>query len=368
MTNTAPRATGRPPLRFASATVAIAALGLLWAALAPSGAGGQEEVGTEAEYALRKPLAGNSLLLDGAAAGDLLVAVGARGHILHSRDQGATWTQAESVPTRAALTAVFLHDDKLGWAVGHDATIVHTRDGGVTWELQYSAPEEQLPLLDVWFEDANRGVAVGAYSYFLETTDGGSNWSVADFAPTAIEDEEDEEAASGEDDDPYGYGYDEGGDNHLNHIARSETGRLYLAAEAGTAYRSDDQGDTWVTLPSPYEGSFFSSLPLDNDSLLLFGLRGHLFRSEDAGETWRAIDLGTQAILTDGIRYADGTIVIVGLEGTLLVSRDGGETFSLAAQADRQGYSSVLPLADGGLVLFGEFGVTVLSASVLEGD
>ncbi|NIN72690.1 MAG: sialidase, partial [Gemmatimonadetes bacterium] len=49
----------------------------------------------------------------------------------------------------------------------------------------------------------------------------------------------------------------------------------------------------WTTLPSPYEGSFFGTLPLEGDSLLLFGLRGHLFRSDDAGESWEEIPTGT---------------------------------------------------------------------------
>lgn len=358
MTNRAPRPAGGPFLRAAPVIAVAAAIALVLLALSPAGAQVpvQEDSSGEVEYALRKPLAEKSLLLDGAAAGDLLVAVGERGHILQSRDRGATWRQADSVPTRAMLTSVFLHDNRLGWAVGHDATILRTRDGGANWELVYSAPEEQLPLLDIWFKDADNGLAIGAYGYFLTTTDGGDNWTFVEIAAATTE--EDLEA------DPFAY--DEGGDYHLNHIARSEAGPLYIAAEAGTAYRSDDGGRTWTTLASPYEGSFFSSLPLDNDSLLLFGLRGHLFRSEDAGESWQRIDSGTQAMLTDGIRLDDGTVVITGLEGTLLVSRDGGRTFSVKAQADRQGYSSVLPLPDGGLILFGEFGVTILPASALE--
>lgn len=325
--------------------------------LAGPNEGTQEADTSEVEYALEKSLAEHSLLLDGAASGDLLVAVGERGHILHSNDGGVTWTQAESVPTRAALTAVSLFDDQLGWAVGHDATILRTSDGGANWELQYSAPEEELPFLDVRFEDADNGVAIGAYGYFLETSNGGEEWVFADFAPTSAEDTEVVE------DDPYAY--DMGADFHLNHIARSASGRLYIAAEAGSVYSSDDDGTSWTTLPSPYQGSFFSSLPLEGDSLLLFGLRGHLYRSADAGETWDEIDSGTQAILTDGVRLDDGTVVIVGLEGTVLVSRDEGATFTLEAQTDRQGYSSVLPHQDGGIILFGEFGVTILPASAL---
>ena len=125
---------------------------------------------------MEAPLAIDSLLLDGAAAGSRLVVVGERGHILVSTDDGASWTQAE-VPTRALLTAVHMHDERTGWAVGHDAVILRTGDGGETWTLVHQAPEEELPLLDVWFRDERTGFAVGAYGYFLATDDGGETWT-----------------------------------------------------------------------------------------------------------------------------------------------------------------------------------------------
>ena len=53
-----------------------------------------------------------------------------------------------------------------------------------------------------------------------------------------------------------------GGDFHLNRIVGASGSRLYIAAEAGHLYRSDDAGRTWNELPSPYEGSFFGVLPL----------------------------------------------------------------------------------------------------------
>ena len=58
--------------------------------------------------------------------------------------------------------------------------------------------------------------------------------------------------------------------------------RLYVAAEGGQLYRSDDRGASWRVLPSPYEGSFFGLVPIRGEGLLAFGLRGHLFRSADA--------------------------------------------------------------------------------------
>ncbi len=328
---------------FPPALAAPLAVGLLLLLALPGVGVAQEAAGDELDFALEKPLASRSLMLDAAAVGDLMVAVGERGHILLSRDGGRSWKQG-SVPTRAMLTAVYFHDEQLGWAVGHDAVIVRTRDGGENWELVHYAPDEERPFLEVRFSDELNGFALGAYGFFLRTSDGGDSWTEFDIGA-------DEELT--EEEELYGYG----ADYHLNHVAESSSGKLYIAAEAGTVYRSDDGGESWVTLPSPYEGSFFGSLPLDGDSVLLFGLRGHLYRSDDAGESWQELDSGTEALLTDGTRLADGTIVISGLAGTLLVSTDGGQSFDLRPQADRQGLSTVLVADDGGLVLVGEFGV-----------
>jgi len=290
---------------------------------------------TAPEQSLQAPLAVRSLMLDAAVAEGALVAVGERGHILISTDQGESWMQME-VPTRSALTGVYFHDRDRGWVVGHDSVILRTTDGGSTWERVHWAPEEENPLLDVWFSDADNGYAAGAYGSFFVTSDGGATWNSRPL---------------GED------------DFHLNHFARSANGRLYLAAEAGMIYRSDDQGETWAELPSPYTGSFFGTLPLDDDALLLFGLQGHLFRSEDAGETWAELETGTTAMLTDGVRTTDGVILITGLGGVVLVSTDGGQTFERFQQPDRRGISAVVAIDGGRLFMTGEFGVKILPAT-----
>lgn len=286
---------------------------------------------TSEEWAVRAPLAGQSLLLDAAVAGDRLVVVGERGHILVSDDQGEGWRQVD-VPTRVTLTAVFFHDGRLGWAVGHDATVLRTRDGGDTWEQVHSAPEEELPLLDVWFLGPERGLAIGAYGYVLETNDGGSTWDRGSISK------------------------DE--DFHLNQIARSNTGKIYLAAEAGTIYRSDDDGQTWNSLPSPYAGSFFGALPLEGDTVLLYGLRGRLFRSDDAGLTWQRLETNTEAMLTDARVLPPDTVVVTGLAGAVLVSRNGGLRFVLHQRRDRKGTAALIG-AGSSLVFVGDAGVTM---------
>ncbi len=290
------------------------------------------------EHAVIAPLAASSLMLDAVAVDGVMVAVGQRGHILISVDSGATWQQAE-VPTRANLTGVYFHDRNHGWVVGHDAVILRTTDGGVTWERVYWAPDDEAPFFDVWFSDASNGIAIGAYGSYHTTSDGGTTWNLEPMGDT---------------------------DWHLHQIARDDAGRLFIAAEAGMAYRSDDNGATWIELPSPYEGSFFGVLPLDDDTLLLFGLRGHLFRSEDAGETWTELETGTVAMLTDGLRLSDGSIVITGLGGTLLLSKDSGRSFELLQQSSRRGIQAAVMASEDSLLLVGQFGVRMLPVKDLE--
>ncbi|MCP4697280.1 MAG: hypothetical protein GY862_10570 [Gammaproteobacteria bacterium] len=277
--------------------------------------------------AVKAKLATRSLLLDVAGVGAKVVAAGERGHILVSADNGKTWNQSD-VPTQAALTAVFFHDENLGWAAGHDAIILHSDDGGAHWRHQYSAPEKESPLLDIWFRDARHGFAIGAYGLFLVTRDGGGSWLEQSLSE----------------------------DFHLNGMAAGKKS-LFIAGEAGALYRSDDAGRRWNPLGSPYEGSFFGILSLPQNHLLIFGLRGNVFRSADRGRNWTRIATHTKASFLGGTVLGDGTVIVAGMAGSLLISRDNGRTFSAWQRPDGKAISSVVETADGFLILTGEFGV-----------
>ena len=334
--------------RFGPALIAALVSGALASGIVPGVAFAQLDAHDAANQpAEAAPLAATSLLLDLAQAGTRIVAVGERGHILLSDDQGATWRQSKSVPTRTMLTAVYFADAEYGWAVGHDETILNTLDGGETWTRSHFAPESQQPLLDLWFANRISGIAVGAYGAYFTTNDGGRHWTGTKFA-----------APPKPGDPPLADG-DVPPDYHLNRIV-GVGNRLYIAAEGGQLYRSDDRGAHWRALASPYEGSFFGLVPIRGDGLLAFGLRGHLFRSADAGETWHALETHTTAMLTDGIAVNDLRVVIAGLAGVLLVSGDAGETFRLTQQDDRRGFSALLPGPAGSVVVTGEGGVRVI--------
>lgn len=331
----------------------VAATAALLVLPAAMGAWAQEAaVDSATEPAWIAPLAAQSLMLDLARAGPRVFAVGERGHVLFSTDEGRSWTQVQ-VPASANLNAVYFVDETHGWAVGHDEVILRTTDGGDSWELTRFEPDTKQPLLDVWFADPDRGLAVGAYGAVYASDDGGVTWSPAPFEPVGLA----PPVAAADDEYEYEDDVDAGIDFHLNAIVPGPGDRLYLAAEAGRLYRSDDRGATWTELPSPYDGSFYGLLPLDGDALLAFGLRGNVFRSEDGGLSWTGIDSGTVALLHSAARPAPDVVVIAGLTGVLLVSRDGGHSFSFSQQDDRKGFAAVLAASDGELIVAGESGV-----------
>jgi photosystem II stability/assembly factor-like uncharacterized protein len=307
------------------------------------------------------PLASRSLLLDVAQAGSRFVVVGERGQVLTSDNRGQTWQQAAGVPTQVLLTAVCFSDELHGVAVGHDEMALITSDAGNSWQRTHYAPEAQQPLLDVMCNGSD-AIAVGAYGVYMVSSDRGATWTRTTFEaqqPTPPANASPPAKTSPPADE---YADEElGGDYHLNRIVAASGSRLYIAAEAGHLYRSDDAGKTWRELPSPYEGSFFGILPLDGESLLAYGLRGNLFRSDDGGENWQRIQLdGVEAMLNDAVRLPKEGVAVVGLSGAVLLSEDDGKTFRLRQQADRKGLSALLGLGATELLTVGEAGIKAI--------
>jgi len=268
------------------------------------------------------------LLVDATHRGSRVIAVGDRGYIVLSDDNGRTWRRAKS-PAAPMLTAVEFLDAKLGWAVGHDSVILATADGGETWVQQFAAAAEQRPLLDVTFLDKDNGFAIGAYGAFYETTDGGRNWNPR----KVIED-----------------------DKHLNAFVRLPEGRLVILGEAGTILLSADAGKTWSPVASPYKGSLFGGLVADDGAVVAFGLRGRIFRSTDAGKTWTAVDNASVATLMGGTKLPDGALVIAGNGGTVLVSRDHGQSFVPLATGSTKAFAKAILGPPNAVILIGETG------------
>lgn len=258
-------------------------------------------------------------LLAAARAGNRIVAVGDHGVVLLS-DDGKTYRQAKSVPVRALLTSVQFVDPQRGFAAGHDGVVLGTRDGGETWTLLRATPGVEQPVLSFHFDSPDHGIAVGLYGWAIETQDGGRTWT---------------ERHIGAGDDA---------DRHLYHVFASANGTLFVAAEAGTLYRSADGGKSWDTLATGNKGSLWYGTALVDSTLLVCGMRGHLYRSNDDGRTWRAVDAHTTQSLTGIAQLSDGSVVVAGTAGTLLRSTDGGATFTFTQRAQQEPLTAVVAL------------------------
>lgn len=277
--------------------------------------------------ALKSERVTQSLLLDITAAGDRLVAVGERGHIIF-RDLGKEWQQAK-VPVISQLTSVHFPTAKVGFAVGHEAMILRSEDAGVSWQLVHHQTEE-APLLDVYFTSAQTGFAVGGYGQLLTTKDSGKTW----------------QSLSEQQPNPEGY--------HNNAITQDLNGNLFIAGERGKFYRSTDLGNSWQKLQLNYDGSFFGLISTSAGQLITSGLRGNLFMSLNAGDSWQVIEHPGEQTLNTGLVLDNNQLLFLGQNGEYLTGPAQALSlhtlpgrFSLLAAA-RQG-NEILAVGRGGV-------------------
>ncbi|MGA0609639.1 YCF48-related protein [Caldimonas sp. KR1-144] len=286
-----------------------------------------------AEPALQTPRALGAAMLAVTRAGSRLVAVGERGIVLLSDDDGAHWRQAQ-VPVRSTLTAVRFVDARNGWAAGHLGVILKTADGGASWALQLDGMRaaERLaaslreagnarlaqrmleegpdkPFFDLDFApDGRSGFAVGAYNLAFATRDGGASWQpIATRLPNPKS-------------------------LHLYGV-RIVGGAVYVAGEQGLLLRSDDAGTAFRALEVPYKGSFFGLLAARSGTLIAYGLRGNAVRSSDQGAHWDKLALGAASLAAGG-ELPDGTLVLLAQTGERFESRDDGRSFERRAATE----------------------------------
>ena len=301
-------------------------------------------------------------------AGARIVAVGLRGHIVFSDDEGKTWRQA-AVPVSSDLLSVSFPSPRQGWAVGHGGVVLHSADGGATWTRQLEGrqaadiathyyeqrlstdPQAEAMLkrerrlstdggtqafLDVLFDSETSGFVVGTFNRIFRTEDAGRTWT------------------------PWMDRTDNPNELHF-YAMRGGASGLYLAGEQGMVWRLDALTNRFVAIPTPYKGTLFGLVVDGADALLAFGMRGSLFRSGDQGKSWRRIDTASSAGITAGTALPDGSVLLVTQAGGMELSRDHGLTFSALKPAQPMPYFGVSPLGDRRIGLVGAEGVRLES-------
>ncbi|MHC8400534.1 YCF48-related protein [Pseudomonas sp. MDT1-17] len=314
-------------------------------------------------------LAVRSPLLDVANAGQRLVAVGQRGHILYTDDAGQQWLQA-SVPVSSDLNAVYFSTPEQGWAVGNDGVVLHSSDAGVTWKKQLDGREigallvkhyaaladaepasEQWPLLvaegqrlveegadkpllDVWFADDKVGYVVGVFNLILRTEDGGHSW-------TPFQDRTD---------NPQNF--------HLNAITATGDA-LYIVGEQGLVLKWDDPHQRFAALNTPYQGSFFGVVGKPGE-VVVFGLRGNVLRSTDGGLSWKPFDTGLQVSVTAAAIDDQGHYRLFTQAGHMLVDQTHNAQLQLMPQQNTSPVAGAALTSDGSLIVVGSRGARAL--------
>ena len=316
-------------------------------------------------------LAPKSVLNGIAVAGERVVAVGVRGHIIYSDDKGKTWTQS-SVPVSVDLTAVYFPTPKKGWAVGHDGVVLHSSDGGATWKKQLDGSDicrimdqyyrehplfgkhdtessEKMkadikgmagdgpinPILDVWFENESTGFIIGAFNLIMRTDDGGKSW-IPWFDRT---------------DNPMGM--------HL-YCIKLIGADVFISGEQGLLMRLDRKAGCFKALKTPYAGTYFGIL--GNSGLIVaFGMRGNILCSQDGGKSWKQNNFEKKEGILGGALLANGDIALVTQGGNVLIKKNGAEHFTAIKRESGAAVPAhaVVAIDAKTLIIAGWFGIQV---------
>jgi photosystem II stability/assembly factor-like uncharacterized protein len=308
------------------------------------------------------------VLLDVTTAGPRLVAVGERGIVILSDDNGTTWRQAR-VPTSVSLTSVDFPSPTKGWAVGHSGVVLHSKDGGQTWERQLDgilaarlayqvaqmenkrlgpdneAARQQLaaaqllvkdgaekPFLDVAFTNEEVGIIVGAYGLIFHTMDGGKTWA----------------SWINRIDNPKGF--------HFYNL-QVDRNLIYLAGEQGLFCFSDDGGQSFRRITTPYRGSFFTSTLSKSGKLLIAGLRGNAYWFDELTETFTQIVVSDPVSLSTAVMGPDGLMLFANQAGQILSYREQNNEID-AVETPRVAQVAAMALSnDGTLITAGVRGI-----------
>jgi len=280
--------------------------------------------------------------------GDKAVAVGERGLILISKHGGDSWRQARS-PVAVTLTGVAFSDEATIWVVGHGAVLLKSADGGENWSklldgkavaalvleaasgagadpafreeaerLMADGPDK--PFLNIQFFDKDFGLIVGAYGLILGTRDGGATWR------------------------PFQKHMENPKGVHLYGMLQAG-GEIWISGEQGALFVSDDAGEKFREVGTPYQGTWFG-IARAGENLVAYGMRGNAWWSPDRGRSWQKSEIPTSNSLTGGYTQKNGVLVLVDDGGHVFASSDGGRKFQRAEGRKMPPLTSVIELSD----------------------
>lgn len=305
--------------------------------------------------ALQTALASRSVLLAMAQTEGRIVAVGERGIVISSDDQGKSWRQGKT-PVSVTLNSVAFASAKVGWAAGQGGVVLKTVDGGDSWALQLDGnkllsqleksaqfSEAELsrwkkegadkPFLALTVINPQSLVVVGAYGLAFRSRDGGASWEY------------------------FGDKLNNRGGNHLYALAIRDN-KMFISGERGSLYVSGDDGANFERLELPYKGGLFV-LHATSKGIFAAGMKGKLLFTPDLGKTWADVPNPIPVSLLGVAALTDGRQLWINQGGQFLIGAEDAQGLIPLDKPMAPAGLQALPVKDKRLVIAGFRGMDI---------
>ena len=253
-----------------------------------------------------------SIMMDGTN----LVAVGNRGSVFVSADNGATWNAKETNTTPWLFGQTVMPNGDL-FVVGEGGTGIISSDHGKTWTQINLGVSGNLHAISV---KNNYGYIVGAGGIFLQRNASTNTWSVLSLGTT---------------DDFYG-------------VQDLGDGTGWIVGANGDVYHLTLGGLSHAKIVLTSRETFRAVKFTDATNGWIVGTQGTILRSIDGGATWSAVSIAGVTSQTLYSIDASGDHLVIAGDKILITSDDAGKTWNVKSLADTQDtFYGVLAQADG---------------------
>jgi photosystem II stability/assembly factor-like uncharacterized protein len=186
---------------------------------------------------------------------DLVAAIGNSFDLFISKDSCKSWTMHTLA---SGLNAVIAFGDTLNcWICDDSSRIYHSPDLGISWTFQNEHNVPAPALYGIHFFNDSSGCAVGAMGYITATTNGGAVWTTTSNSP-----------------------------HNLYGVFVASRARAWAVGDAGTIITTSNAFNSWTPQSSPTNVTLRSVSFSDTLNGYILGDNGTMLKTTDGGTTW----------------------------------------------------------------------------------
>lgn len=318
------------------------------------------------QNAIHSDRSARSQLLAVASNGKRLLAVGERGFIVYSDDDGISWKQANKVPVSVTLTSVSFIDKARAIASGHMGVVLASNDSGATWNKEldgvqliermkiwasasdlpdaasskikisnsiyqmFSSDGPDKPFFATEQISGSEYVAVGAFGLAIKYSSISKIWSPL-FNETAAADSK-----------------------HIYGWVQLETNSV-VVGEQGLVLVGKNL-EKFEKVEVPLKGTLFGIAKINDTSAFAYGLNGGIIKSFDSGQIWKKIPIDTDSAITSGSVLLDGRLAVGTGAGDLYIS-DKLHSGFVKVHTAKMPINGLVQTPSGAIVLVGPRGI-----------